>query len=229
MKTKLMILSLIALVFLFSGISATAQTVEVTIPDMYDTTGAKIAIPIKVSDVTGLVISSYSFTLAFDPAVLEADDYSSTGALTDGWLTFLSKKTGEVIVAAAGTDTLKGSGVLVYVNFTVIGDVGSKTTVAFSQFAFNEGSPSANTNDGSFSVPKVTHGPVCGAVTATSARFVIRTDFPTQAQIFLSQDSNNWTNPVRSGIFNILAENENFVLIDVNNLTPNTTYCYTAD
>ena len=173
MKTKLLLLSIIASVLMFAGSSALAQTVEVTIPAMYDTTGAPILIPIMVSDVTGLGINAYTFTLFVDATVLEPIDYSTSETLTDGWLTFSSKKTGEITIAAAGTDTLKGAGVLVYVNFHVIGDVGAKTTLAFSQFAFNEGSPSASTKAGSFSVPKVTHGPVCGAVTATSARFVI--------------------------------------------------------
>lgn len=228
MKTKLFVLSFIPLLVLFGGKAAIAQTVAVTIPDLHDSTGAKIAIPITVSDVTGLAISSYSFTLTYDPAVLDADDFSAAGTLTAGWLTFLSIKTGEIVVAAASPDTLRGAGVLVYVQFHVIGAVGTQSALAFSQFVFNEGSPAANPKGGTFSVPKIIHGPVCGAVTATSARFVICTDFPAQAQMYLSQDPNNWTSPIKSEIAKTLPENENFVVIDVKNLTPSTVYFYTA-
>jgi alkaline phosphatase D len=227
MKTKLLILSLIALIFQFVGISALAQTVEVTIPDMYDTTGAKIVVPIMVSDVTGLEINAYSFTLLVDQKVLKPSGFLP-GSLGPGWATFISDQTDKIIVASAGVDTLEGSGDLVSLIFDVVGKPGDRTTLAFESFMFNEGTPPANTQGGVFSIPKVTHGPVCGAVTSTSARFVVRTDFPTQVQMFLSQDSLNWTNTISSQINMTLEVNENFVLIDVKNLTPNTTYFYAA-
>ena len=228
MKNKLMVFALFVIMGLLVSNFAQAQSIDVSIPAMYDSTGALIMVPITISDATGFDVSSFSFSLKFDQAVLAAIDHSSSGTLTEGWLIFLSKKDGEITMAAASTDTLKGSGVLVNINLKVIGDTGARSALTFTQFIFNEGTPAAKTSDGSFSVPKVTHGPVCGAVTATSARFVIRTDFPTIGQMILSQDQVNWTNPVWSERIAIEEINDNFALIDVINLTPNTTYFYTA-
>ncbi len=154
MKSKLKVFFLVAALLSLTA-AASAQTVDVSIPVMTDTSGAKILVPINVSDLAGLGVFSYNLTLTFDQNVLDATGYSTTGTLTDGWATTFSDSLGKIKLAAAASAAGSGAGALVYLNFDVKGIGGNKTDLAFSAMQFNEGNPAANTTNGSFKVKAV--------------------------------------------------------------------------
>jgi len=231
MKSKPRVFVLVVGIILLIGIAASGQTVDVTIPEMSGKAGDIVMVPIVVSDLTGLGIFSYSLTLTYDQEVLDATGVTVTGTLTEPWgSATVSDQPGKILIAAAGASTLTGSGVLLYINFDVMGTPGDSTSLAFTNFLFNEGTPGANTTDGIFFIPipdvKITHSPVSGAVTSNSVRFVVRTDTVANVKIIMSEDSNDWSNPIYTNTVTTEAGKDYFCLLDATGLTPNTTYFY---
>ncbi len=156
MEKKLLACLLVLVVLLFGAIAASGQTVDVTISNTGGASGSSIAIPVMVSDVSGLDIFSYNLTLTFDQSVLDATGVTVVGALTEGWGTpTISDSDGQIVLAGAGAAAMTGAGALVYINFDVLGDIGTQTDLAFSEMTFNEGTPAANATGGTFSVQKL--------------------------------------------------------------------------
>jgi alkaline phosphatase D len=231
MNNKLTIITLMLVPFLAGTVPVAAQMVDVSLGSMSDTTGARIALPITVSDVTGLMISSYSTVISFDSTVLAGAGVSVTGALTESWGSpMVAIHPGQISIAAAGAADLAGAGTLLYLLFDVIGKPGDRTEIKFVNLMFNEGVPAANLKDGYFKIPKfeVTHGPIVGAVTASSARFAVRTDTTTEIKVYLAKDSTTWSPGIYSIPVTTAAATEYFGLLDVTGLEPNTTYYYRA-
>lgn len=229
MNSKFAIIILMQVACLVATIPGTAQTVDVSLSMMSDTTGAQVSLPITVSNVTGLAIAAYSAVIGFDPNVLAAVGVSVAGSLTESWGNpTVAIQPGQLKIAAAGAADLAGAGTLIDLLFQVTGEPGQRTEIKFVSFTFNEGSPAANLKDGYFKIPKfeVTHGPIVGAVTATTARFVVRTDTATWVTVYLAQDSTTWGNGIYSTTVATTAANEYFGVLDVTGLQPNTTYFY---
>ncbi len=132
-------------------VEGAVQAVNVVIPDTSMNPGSSISVPIRVSDLTDLGISSYYAKINFDQQILDAKSVRIDGTLTESWgLPTVSVSDGEITVANAGVSDLSGSGVLLFINFDVLGMEGERTAISFSDFYFNEGSPSSNTSDGIF-------------------------------------------------------------------------------
>ncbi|MDZ7377698.1 MAG: cohesin domain-containing protein, partial [candidate division KSB1 bacterium] len=117
---------------IFVCVRAMAQTVEVSIPDLSDSAGAVVKVPIMVNDVTGLGVLSYMCALTFDQRVLDARGYIIAGTLSDGWAAFFADSLGKARLAAAGTNVAVGSGVLAYIQFEVVGAPGSRTNLVLT-------------------------------------------------------------------------------------------------
>ncbi|MFC2075457.1 fibronectin type III domain-containing protein [candidate division KSB1 bacterium] len=116
---------------------------EVKIPGMEGSIGDLLSVPVKVSDVTGMGIIAFEMILHYDPGVLQATGASVGGAITGdaGWPEPVINTLipGEVIIAAIGTNALKGAGDLVYVNFEVLGGGAATTSpLDIEDFVFNE-------------------------------------------------------------------------------------------
>ena len=122
-----------------------ADTVQVTASDIDTEFQESIQVPINISDVSGLGIISYDFTLTFDENVLNCTDAQLSGTLSQNFSPTVNTATdGQVTIVAYGTTPLAGSGILLYLNFDVVGSAGSSTNLSFSSFMFNEGIPEAN-------------------------------------------------------------------------------------
>ncbi len=138
---------------LFSVTQGGGGDITVTVPDSNAASGADIAVPVRVTDVTGQDIYSFGCKLTFDSNVLEATGATSAGSLSETWgAPTAGTASGEIQIGAAGASALSGSGELLWVNFHVKGGEGASTTIHFDNFMFNEGSPAATTVDGLFSV-----------------------------------------------------------------------------
>lgn len=99
---------------------STLSDLSVTIPDTAVRQTKDISLPIYISDVTGLEVLSAEVQVNYNQNFLTLNGVSSTGTITENWgQPTINSETGSVKIASAGTDTLEGSGVLYYLNFTV--------------------------------------------------------------------------------------------------------------
>ena len=132
--------------------------VDVTIPVTNANQGDVISIPVNVSqiDASDQVIA-YQFDVLFDPNVLEATGGTRNGSITPSSWSFLANPNnsqGKLSVGAfdiSGT-YLTGSGTLVFLNFTVVGNPGTSTSLTLSNFIFNNGNPPVTLHHGQFNV-----------------------------------------------------------------------------
>jgi hypothetical protein len=82
--------------------------------------GDTFDIPVLVTDISGLGIHSLEFEMEFNGSVFEVLGASEVGTLTESWGTpKISIDPGAVSVATAGSDTITGSGVVVFLNCRV--------------------------------------------------------------------------------------------------------------
>ena len=127
--------------------------VNVWIPDTSGMSGDTVLIPILTEDLTGLDVYSVGTEITFDTSVIVACDVINSGCITEDWgPPTYNIVGGNVTIGMAGISPLEGSGPLVYIKFYVVGSPGATTTLHFHEFIFNEGTPSANTIDGSFNI-----------------------------------------------------------------------------
>jgi alkaline phosphatase D len=71
----------------------------------------------------------------------------------------------------------------------------------------------------------LTHGPIVGGVTATTARILVRADSPTEVRYELDTDS-AFANALLTEMDSARAERDYFTTIDIQNLSPDTKYYY---
>ena len=140
------------ILFIFLGIKIFGQ-VNVTLPDTSAQTDATILIPVYVSDLTNQNITSYEFKILFDGDILDAKNIKIDGTLSNrlGWSFTRRIRNSSIKVNGSGFTPLSGSGVLIYVKFKVVAKEGL-SGLNFDSFIFNDGLPTANTFDGTFSV-----------------------------------------------------------------------------
>jgi hypothetical protein len=126
--------------------------VAVTIPTVTAKVGTSQSIPITVGDLTGKGVVSYQFNLSYDPTIITVTAVTP-GPLVAGYNapTVNLTTAGVVRVAGAGQTALSGGGILAYLVTTMVGK--GTTSLAFSQFQFNEGTPASTTTNGSVLVP----------------------------------------------------------------------------
>ena len=153
-----------------STIAPPVGTVAVSVPsDLTGQTGSAITVPISVSDVSGLGVVSFDYTVAFDPAVMTPSDVSfdSAGTLSESFtITTNPADAGTLVVSGFGTSELIGSGTLLNLKFDLVGAAPSCSSVDFSAFEFNEGNPPAQTTGGQVCV---INGAISGAITYGNA------------------------------------------------------------
>ncbi|NOY78663.1 MAG: hypothetical protein GXO76_12430 [Calditrichaeota bacterium] len=208
--------------------TAYAQTVTVSVPDIQQSEGKTFRLPVKVSDLSGLNIYSFDLTLVYDPGVLTALDARTSGSLSASWGPATKNITsGQIQVGIGGTNALSGAGDLIYLIFKVNNgvSVGKTSILTFTNFKFNEGSPSVQLNNGTFTVildtepPKITSGPQAVNLTAHSADIHWRTDEPADSKVEYGLTSS----------YGDVLENSSLVTshsVTLHPLKPSTTYHY---
>jgi hypothetical protein len=131
---------------LLAGSPAAAQTISVSLPNIY-TTDRTVPVPLSVGNVDGQDIKAFLFTITFDPAVVEITGVDANGLLAQGF-SIVENNTvpGQITLAGAHTAALAGEGVLLHLNARLKSKGTSE--LDFSSFTFNEGEPKAGTQDG---------------------------------------------------------------------------------
>ena len=149
-----------------------AAAVTVTCGTASGLAGQAVTVGLTTTDLTGLNVTAYQFTVTYDPNVVTATGVLAGGTLTSaaGWATPTSHVTsGRVDVSAAGAAALAGSGTLVNIRFTINSALlnGAYTGLTLSNFVMNEGTPSVTTVSGNISVsvtPQIAVSPNTGEI-----------------------------------------------------------------
>jgi hypothetical protein len=96
-------------------------------------------LPVHVSDVTSLGITSAQWKLNFNPNTLIPISVITTGTLAQSWgIPSVNYGTGTITVAMAGSDTLTGRGILAYVRFQVKRFADQSSNLDLQNVLFNE-------------------------------------------------------------------------------------------
>lgn len=115
--------------------------------------GAPVTIPINSTNLTGRNAISYDTTVTYDPSVITQISVSSAGTLSGAMVITVNELTpGTLVISAYGPNPLVGAGVLLNINFTAIGPIGSSSPLSFSSFSFNEGTPCSITINGDVTI-----------------------------------------------------------------------------
>jgi len=127
------------------------DTVSVEGPSAVVKSGSTGLVPVSVSDVTGLDVQAYGFTVTYDTSVIEITGTDIAGTLSSNMTGDINADVpGEVRVSYAATEALSGDGTLL--NLEVMAKSGGTSPIEFSEFTFNEGQPLASTVAGSVEV-----------------------------------------------------------------------------
>jgi len=133
--------------------------IAISLPDTSGPSQYPISIPILVGDVTGLDIFSSQLAVQFDTLVLAATGVTVTNTLAENWDSIVINIVSDTIfITMEGATALQDSGVLVYLDFHVIGIEGKQSPLHFVQARFNNWNPLALATDGVFTalaVPEV--------------------------------------------------------------------------
>ncbi len=140
-------------ILIFGLVRLLNAQVNVSLPDTSAEYNTKILIPVYVSDVTGLGITSYNFKVKFDGNIIDAKNYILDGTISNAFTWSFSKiiRKNSIEIEASGIFPLSGSGVLIYLKFEVVARKG-QTGLTFDSFTFNDGQPEAILTNGSFYV-----------------------------------------------------------------------------
>jgi hypothetical protein len=130
--------------------------VNVNIPDVTESglsAGDTVSAWITVSDLTGLGIISFQFTITNDPTLVNAVGINTSGDISfSGWTVFPNTSVpGQVQAAGFGAFPLAGSGNFIELIYEVVNPVGF-TDLTSTEFLFNAGTPTATVSDGSITL-----------------------------------------------------------------------------
>ncbi len=154
--------------------------VQIVLPVNSYGTSVPFTIPVNVSDLTGLNVTSYDFDIVYDPTVIQPvmNSADNSGTLSSG-LSVISNVTGtgRLTVSAAGVNSLTGAGTLLNLKFKTIGATGAVSTLSFSPFIFNGGTPMNMSTPGTITIlgPSATGVSISGKVQSTKGRGVANT------------------------------------------------------
>lgn len=130
--------------------------VFVTIPDTTIESLDTIHLPIRITEIRGLLLTGYQMDLAYDSKILQFLKVDTAATISSGWGNpVVISKLGDLSILADGENPLPGDGTLIYLNFNVVGADSSNTTVHFKKMTFNSGTYIANTKDGKIEVKGV--------------------------------------------------------------------------
>ncbi|MDZ7342460.1 MAG: cohesin domain-containing protein [candidate division KSB1 bacterium] len=147
-------------------------TIAISLPDTAGPSQYPLSIPVTIGNTTGLNISSGEILIQFDTTIVQLTGLSTQGTLIENWKPpLLTIHADTAFISLTGTEALQDSGVLVYLNFNVIGSEGAFSPLHFIQVRFNIWQPLALPTDGQLTVlppPKVAVNipPSSGAVNA---------------------------------------------------------------
>lgn len=137
--------------------SAVMAQVGLSIHDTSGVNGTKITIPVYVdTSLTGKNVTSYQLQLSYSSYYMALDSVISNGSMSQslGSVSYNGSTPGTISIACAGSTSLSGTGILVFIRFKLV-SVGY-SSISFSGGTttnfFNEGSPTIISRNGSVTI-----------------------------------------------------------------------------
>lgn len=130
----------------------TGENINVNLPTgQSGDAGEVLSLPVTVGDLTGKGVTSYVFTVTYNATRVKINGVSTNGTLSAGGLVSANTATpGQAVVTLAGVQALSGSGSLINLDVELLSP--GTSNLSFSLFQFNDGTPQANTTNGSVTV-----------------------------------------------------------------------------
>ena len=147
--------------------------------------GEEFLVPITVTDIEGLEVQSYEFTLTFADILFVPVGVETEGTLSEGvTLAVNTEVPGQIRVAAADPSSdapqpvlfaLEGEGTLINVRLRARQNVGASSELRFTRFVFNEGDPEVVTQTTTYRVGALLGDATGdGEITAMDASQILR-------------------------------------------------------
>jgi hypothetical protein len=111
--------------------------------------GETVVAEVVATPANGL---AYDITIEYDPAVVDAVSVSNTPLSQDHLLFSNTSNPGIIYISLFGTVPLTGSGPILEIEFSVIGDFGDQTALTFTQAMVDEGAYITCAIDGSIDI-----------------------------------------------------------------------------
>ena len=160
-KNKKIIISMLFFFTLSLTTIATAEQLEIQIPESSGSQGETVQIPIHVKNAEN--IGSMDLTVTYDPTILKVKDVDK-GDLNKGMISSDSTTSGILSIAIADQSGINGDGEIAKISFEVINKTGDTPirieTLEVYDVDANE--ISANSEDGSFTVTEKKAGETPG-------------------------------------------------------------------
>jgi hypothetical protein len=131
--------------------------VTVSLPQVLAAPNKNVTIPLRLDNLMGEPVSSYQFTVEFDPSVIRPLNIAAdlAGTLADGMtIAYHSPRRGVVNVVVYSPFPVSGEGEYINLNFHISGAPGTSTPLSISGFRFNDGKVQAVESNGSVKVGK---------------------------------------------------------------------------
>jgi hypothetical protein len=127
------------------------RALKLTLPAISALQGTIVEIPVTTTSLTGLGIIGGNIRITFNQNIISPVGYNVTGTLLSGYsdIQLNPAVPGQLNLAFAGTTALTGTGVLIYLRFSVSTVNTGSSTLAFTEAIFNETIP-AKTVNGTF-------------------------------------------------------------------------------
>lgn len=120
------------------------NVVELRVENVVVTDMGAVSIALRISDVSGLGITSISFEVYYDPEVIQLQFISNGLILPSSWNDPIVSQNGVTTqVFLFGTRPLGGAGVIAIFHFEIVGGAGTFSPIEISKIILNEGVPAA--------------------------------------------------------------------------------------
>ncbi|NIA29959.1 MAG: hypothetical protein GWP06_08630, partial [Actinobacteria bacterium] len=171
--------------------TAAEQQISMSLPDVSEAPGTFFDLPINISDVTGLGITSVDFDFKFDANVLNVQSVETGGTLAENWNTPSFHVAGDLLtVSLSGAAVLSGQGILAKIRLQILpaASVGANVSLELENIVINGLPWDVLIRNGLLTVrdnepPVITSGPFATSITSASAEIVWYTDEPSDAVV----------------------------------------------
>ncbi len=167
-----------------AGYSFVTTNILLSLPVIGADPGREIAIPVSITDITGLGVTAVSAGVTYDPNCLQFQRLAVENTLTFDWrLPNYKLIPGTIEFQAQGATPLKGGGVVLNLIFQVVtpARIGKTTSLNLNNATLNAGAIQVGTKNGQFEVrdtqaPEIIRWPAVVKTSVSSAMFQWETD-----------------------------------------------------
>jgi len=146
------------------------DAVHVSLASVKAAKGTEVVIPLRLDNLRGGEVTSYQFSVQYDPEVVQPAEIAAeiAGTMDSSFaLVYNSTNLGLLNIAVYGTMPVTGDGVYLNLRFSVLGGAGSTTPLSIQHLHLNDGSSDVFVTDGRVSVKRLGTSVLTGRVSTS--------------------------------------------------------------